>query len=205
MAWREILSLFFPLFSTHFFLLWYPTPLAIGCLCLWFISISVWQPVWKLWGAWGNVSWKADWRNVPDLSLCRDGRSGLFFTRVQTGINLHHKLWECSVHPNVTGIETDTVTTTERNCFLALILRSLLQVLTWWFGHRHFVKSSSVQYILLEPSGISYACGAVLQALAYFSEPISIYLAGNEQKNVLWQIGFWHRHSEAPEFQLLEL
>lgn len=69
----------------------------------------------------------------------------------------------------------------------------------------HFVKSSCVQYILLAPSGVSYACGAVLQALAYFSEPISIYSAGNEQKNVLWQIGFWHRHSGAPEFQLLEL
>lgn len=69
----------------------------------------------------------------------------------------------------------------------------------------HFVKSSCVQYILLAPSGISYACGAVLEALAYFSEPISIYSAGKEQKNVLWQIGFWHKHSEAPEFQLLEL
>lgn len=110
------------------------------------------------------------------------------------------------MHPSVTGLRTDTVTTTERNCFLALIL-SLLQVLTWCFGHRHmhFVKSGCVQYILLAPSGISYACGAVLWALAYFPEPISIYSAGNEQKNVLWQIGFWHRHSEAPEFQPLEL
>lgn len=54
-------SLFFPLFCTPslprppFFLffswLWCPTPSATGCLCLWFLSISVWQPVWKPWGA----------------------------------------------------------------------------------------------------------------------------------------------------------
>lgn len=69
----------------------------------------------------------------------------------------------------------------------------------------HCVKSSCVQYILLAPSGISYACGAVLQVLAYFSEPNSIYSAGSDQKNVIWLNGFWHRHSEAPEFQLLEL
>lgn len=58
------------------------------------------------------------------------GRNAPFYTHT----NRHQprsQLWECSVHPNITGIETDTVTTTERNCFLALILRSLLQVLTW--------------------------------------------------------------------------
>lgn len=66
----------------------------------------------------------------------------------------------------------------------------------------HFLKSSCVLYILLAPSGISYACGAVFRAC--FSEPNSIYSAGNDQKNVLWLNGFWHRLSGAPEFQLLE-
>lgn len=114
------------------------------------------------------------------------------------------QLWECSVHPDVARVETDRYSNHNRNNSLSgLILGSLLQVLTWWFEHMHFVKSSCVQYILLAPSGILYACGAVLQVLAYFSEPNSIYLAGNEQKNVLWLNGFWHRHSGSPRISTL--